>query len=138
MPSETAKGPNRLFIKHYSAAAALSAEDKMPRRWCDCSNSANRAVKANELSPLSDEEASAFFHAFSTVPPCETEESDRKMTVEEKNQETEETAEAVHSILSSTSILCDFTKNTNLPKCPCGHPAQTRPVRFIEVVDATY
>jgi hypothetical protein len=88
-------------------------------------------VKANELSPLSDEEASAFFHAFSTVPPCETEteESDRKMTAE-NNQETEETAEAVRSILSSTSILCDFTKNTNVPKCQCGHPAQTRPVRF--------
>ena len=66
------------------------------------------------------------------MPPCETEESDRKMTVEE-NRETEETAEAVRSILSSTSILCDFTKNTNVPKCQCGHPAQTRPVRFIKV-----
>ena len=83
-------------------------------------------------SPLSDEEASAFFHAFSTVPPCETEEPDRKMTAEEKREETEETAEAVRSILSSTSILCDFTKKTNVPKCQCGHPAQTRPVRFIK------
>ena len=49
------------------------------------------------------------------------------------NQETEETAEAVRSILSSTSILCNFTKNTDVPKCQCGHPAQTRPVRFIKV-----
>ena len=105
----------------------------MPQRWCDSSNSVNRAVKANELSPLSDEEASAFFHAFSTVPPCETEEPDQKMTAEEKREETEETAEAVRSILSSTSILCDFTENTNVPKCQCGHPAQTRPVRFIKV-----
>ncbi len=100
------------LIKYYSAASALAAEHKMPRQWCDCSNTANRAVKANELSPLSDEAASAFFHAFSTVPPCETEDSDRKMTAEE-NRESEETAEAVRSILSSTSILCDFTKNTN-------------------------
>ena len=104
----------------------------MPRQWCDCSDSANRAVKANELSPLSDEEESAFFHAFSTVPPCETEEP-RKMTADEKREETEETAEAVRSILSSTSILCEFKENTNLPKCQCGHPAQTRPVRFIKV-----
>ena len=95
-------------------------------------------MKANELSPLSDEEASAFFHAFSTVPPCETEESDRKMTAEE-NRETEETAEAVRSILSSTSILCDFTENTNVvPKCQCGWPAQTRPVRFIQVNVSDY
>ena len=84
-------------------------------------------------SPLSDEEASAFFHAFSTVPPCETEEEpDRKMTAEEKREETEETAEAVRSILSSTSILCDFSENINVPKCQCGLPAQTRPVRFIK------
>ena len=90
-------------------------------------------------SPLSDEEASAFFHAFSTVPPCETEEEpDRKMTAEEKREETEETAEAVRSILSSTSILCDFTKNTDVPKCQCGWPAQTRPVRFIKVNVAYY
>jgi hypothetical protein len=120
------------LIHYYSAATALSAEDKMPRLWCDCSNTANRAVKANELSSLSDEEASAFFHAFSTVPPFETEESDRKMTAEE-NRETEETIEAVRYILSSTSILCDFTETTNVPKCQCGWPAQTRPVRFIKV-----
>ena len=67
------------------------------------------------------------------MPPCETEEPDRKKITAENNQETEETAEAVHSILSSTSILCDFTKNTNAPKCQCGHPTQTRPVRFIKV-----
>jgi hypothetical protein len=105
----------------------------MPRRWCDCSNSANRAVKANELSPLSDEEASSFFHAFSTVPPCEIEEPDRKMTAEENRETEEETAEAVRSILSSTSISCDFTENTNVPKCQCGCHAQIRLVRFIKV-----
>jgi len=81
----------------------------MPRQWCDISNTANRAVKANELSPLSGKADSALFHAFSTVLPCETEDTDRKMTAEEKG-ETEETVEAVCSILSSTSILCDFTK----------------------------
>ena len=35
--------------------------------------------------------------------------------------------------ISSTSILCDFTENTNVPKCQCGWPAQTRLVRFIKV-----
>jgi len=58
-----------------------------------------------------------------------------KKITSDNNQETEETAEAARSILSSTSILCDFTKNNNVPKCQCGHPAQTRPARFIKVDD---
>ena len=29
-------------------------------------------------------------------------------------------------------------KNTNVPKCQCGHPAQTRPVRFIKVNVSNY
>jgi len=107
----------------------------MPQRWCDSSNVASRAVNANQLCPLSDEEASAFLDLFSTVPPCETEDSPNQKMAAEDNQESDDTAEAVRSIFASTSILCDFPNNSALPKCECGLFAQTRPVRFIKTTD---
>jgi hypothetical protein len=61
-------------------------------------------VKANELSPLLDEEESAFFHAFSTVPPCETEEPDRIMTAEENRDQARQFYVILRKILKYQNV----------------------------------